>query len=692
MEDRQKLSRRRFLRLSATGTAAGVLVACGGAPEVNAPTQPAATSAPAAATAAPAAATTAPIPTIPPPASAPTAAPAPTSAFKEAPMLAELVQAGSLPAVAERLPAKPLVVPVLERIGTYGGEWRSGLLGGSDDAWMVRTIRYDGLVRWDPGWSKIEPDIAESWDVSPDGATYTFKLREGMKWSDGKPYTSQDILFYMEDIYGNEELNPAGQQPSFKIKGQPAKVSTPDDSTIVFTFAGPNGLFLQRAATPDLLGVWNTQAEYAKQFHIKYNPKANDEAVAANFPTWVEQFQAKVTTGPGGVNARISNVELPTINGWVYKNAVGDGERVVTERNPYYWKVDAEGNQLPYIDRVIFEVVQEREALLLKVLNGEIEMMDRHFNTLVNKPVVVENAEKGGYRVYTETQSSSNTNAISLNLTHKNPVLNKVFNDKQFRIALSHAINRQEIIDTVYLSQGEAAQVAPLNGTEFYDEEMTKQYTEYDPEKAKQILSDAGYKPGADGILTDAEGNPIKFVLDTATGVGDRSDSMELVVQYWKAIGVGVELSVIERTLFYTRKDNNDHDANVWGADGGIGAILEPRFIFPTGTESNYGEGWQYWYNNPSDQRAVEPPAEVKKQMELYDQLKAEPDQAKQADLMKQIVQITKEQFYTIGVSTQPDLYGIVKNNVHNVPEAMVSAYLYPTPAPTNTVQYFIET
>jgi peptide/nickel transport system substrate-binding protein len=546
-------------------------------------------------------------------------------------------------------------------------------------------------VRWTPDWSAVEPDMAESWDISPDGVTYTFHLREGMKWSDGKPFTSKDILFYMEDIYGNEELNPAGQQAHFKIGGKPAEVSAPDDNTIVFKFAGPNGLFLQRVATPDLLGVFNTQAEYAKQFHPKYNDKADEEAKAAQFPSWVEQFQAKVTFGPGGVNARISNIDLPTINGWVYKNAVGDGERVVTERNPYYWKVDPEGNQLPYIDRVIFEVVQDRDGLLLKALNGEIEMMDRNFNTLANKPVVVENAEKGGYRVYPETQSSSNTNAISLNLTHKNPVLNKVFNDKQFRIALSHAINRQEIIDTVYLGQGEAAQVAPLAGTEFYDEEMTKQYTEYDPEKAKQILTDAGYKLGADGLWADAEGNPIKFVIESATGVGDRADAMELVVQYWKAIGVGVELSVIERTLFYTRKEANDHDANVWGADGGIGAVLEPRFIFPNGGESNYGEGWQYWYNNPKDERAIEPPEAPKKQMELYDQLKAEPDAAKQTELFKQIVQIAKEQFYTIGVSTQPDLYGIVKNNFHNVPESMVSAYLYPTPAPSNPVQFFID-
>jgi peptide/nickel transport system substrate-binding protein len=664
MIKREKISRRQFLRFSTTATAAGLLAACGDAPAAPAPP---ATEAPAAA--APTAAPAAPQPTVAPPAAQPTAAPAAADTqYNEAPMLAEQVQAGSLPPVAERLPTNPLVVPVAEKVGTYGGEWRSGLLGGSDDAWMVRTMRYDSLVRWDPSWTKVQPDISSGWEISDDGSEYTFFLREGMKWSDGTPYTSKDLLFYVEDIWGNEELNPGGQSSHLKVNNEPATVTAPDDYTIVFKFAGPNGLFLQRAATPDLLGLFNTQAEYAKQFHIKYNDKAGDEATAASFPSWIEQFQAKVTNGPGGVNARISNPELPTINGWVYQNAVGDGERVTADRNPYYYKVDEAGNQLPYIDKVVYEVVQDREVLLLKALSGEIDMMNRHFNTLANKPVIVENQEKGGYTLFEETSSSSNTNVICLNLTHKDPVLNKVFNDKQFRIALSRAINRQEIIDTVYAGQGLPAQVAPTEGTEFYDEELTTQYLEYDPEKAKQTLTDAGYTQGADGLWADPEGNPIKFVLETATGVADRADSMELVVNYWKEIGIGVELSSIERTLFYTRKENNDHDANVWGGDGGVGAILEPRFVFPYSAESNYAEGWQYWYNTPNDERAIEPPEAPKKQMELYNQLKAEPDQAKQSAIMKEILQITKEQFYTIGISTQPPVYGFVKNNFHNVP------------------------
>jgi peptide/nickel transport system substrate-binding protein len=688
----KKVSRRQFIRLSAMGAVAGTLAACGSSgPAV--PTAAPAEAPTAAPAAAPTAAPTVAIPpTIAPAASAPTATPAAAAgAYQEAPMLAELSKAGTIPPVAERLPKDPLTTPVIEKIGTYGGEWRSGLLGGSDDAWMARTIRYDGLVRWDLGWTKVIPDIATGWEVSPDGTTYTFFLREGMKWSDGKPYTTADIAFYMNDNYGNAELNPGGQSSHFKVKGEPATVETPDDITIVFKFAGPNGLFLQRAATPDLLGVWNTQAEYAKQFHKSYNEKADDEAKAAGFPSWVEQFQAKVTSGPGGVNARISNIDLPTINGWLYKSAVGSGERVVTERNPYYWKVDEDGNQLPYIDRHIFEVVQDREVLLLKTLNGEIDFMDRHTNTLANKPVIVEGMEKGDYRLFLETSSASNTNCISLNLTHKNPVLNKAFNDKQFRIALSHAINRQEVIDTVYLGQGFPAQPAPNEGTEFFDQEYRTQFTEYDPDKAMQILDEAGYKAGADGIRADAEGNPVKFVLETATGVADRADAMELVVGYWKAIGIGVELSSIERTLFYTRKEANDHDANVWGGDGGVGAILEPRWYFPYSAESNFGEGWQYWYNNPNDERAIEPPEPIKKQMELYDQLKAEPDLAKQSALFKELLVISKEQFLAIGVSSQPDLFGIAKNNFRNVPESIVGAYLYPTPGPANPHQFFFE-
>jgi len=166
-------------------------------------------------------------------------------------------------------------------------------------------------------------------------------------------------------------------------------------------------------------------------------------------------------------------------------------------------------------------------------------------------------------------------------------------------------------------------------------------------------------------------------------------DVLELIQGYWADVGIDMQLVVEDRALFYDRKAANQHDAAIWGGDGGLEVILEPRWYFPNGNESNYGEAWQYWYNNPSDERAEEPPAEVKKQMELYRQLQATADPEGQNALMNEILAITADQFYTIGISLPANGYGIVKNNMHNVPDTILQAYLYPSPGPTNTFTYY---
>ena len=717
-----KRPRRNFLHVFTIMTLATLLAACGGTANPEAPaaaTQapvaeaPAATEVPAEAPAVETAATEAPAaeaPAAETPAAEATAAetsaaaegtaapagaggetPASVPAKNEAPMLAALVQSGDLPPLAERVPADPMVVPVVERIGTYGGEWTSGILGGSDNAWLLRTALYDNLTRWDMEWKNVIPNIAKSWEVSDDATTYTFKLREGMKWSDGKPFTSADILFWVEHVVGNEELSPGGQPGWMKVNDKEAEVTAPDEYTVVFKFGGPNGLFLQRLATPDGRSMVDVQAEYAKQFHIAFNDKANDMAKAENLPTWVELFQNKVTSGPGGVNARNQNPDLPTVTAWRFINAINAGDRLIGERNPYYWKVDPEGNQLPYLDRVVYPLVEDKEVLTLKALNGEVDMMDRHIATNLNKAVFTDSMEQGNYKFFETIPSSMNTSIIALNLTHLDPVKREIFNNKLFRQALSVAIDRQEIIDLVYVGQGKPYQAAPRPESEFYNEELATQFTEFDVDQANAWLDEAGYKAGADGMRTGPDGKPIVINIEVATGVGDRVDVVELVINYWKAVGIQANLVTEERSLFYTRKENNEHDANVWGGDGGLDVILEPRWYFPYSGESNHAIAWQLWYNNPKDELAQEPPAEVKEQMELYNQLKATPDPAEQARLMKEILRIAQENFYVMGISIEDNGYGIVKNDFRNVPETMFGAWLFPNPGPANPQQFFKE-
>jgi peptide/nickel transport system substrate-binding protein len=282
------------------------------------------------------------------------------------------------------------------------------------------------------------------------------------------------------------------------------------------------------------------------------------------------------------------------------------------------------------------------------------------------------------------------------NLNHKDPRLRAIFQDKNFRIAMSHAINRQEIIDVLYIGQGEPMNNAMVKGTgELFDEEMYTLYTEYDPELAAEYLAQAGItEKGPDGFYLGPDGQPLTFSVQTTEAFA-HADTVEMVVNQWRDFGIDARLNVMDRSLLYTRKDTNEHDVHVWAAGGGPEVYLDPRHFLPVTSESAYAMAWYNWYINPTGEGALvppeEPPAPVKEQMELYNQIKATGDQAEQVELMKQILAIAKDQFYVIGISSEAPGYGIVKNNFHNVPESMPSSWQYPTPAPTNPEQYYIQ-
>lgn len=610
--------------------------------------------------------------------------------YQEAPEIAQRVDAGELPPVTERLPQDPMVVEPVERIGEYGGEWRWGLIGAETP--FVRIMAYENLVRWNPEWTEIVPNVAESFEVSDDATTYTFKLREGMKWSDGQPFTADDIMFWYEDVLMNEELTPS--VPSWLTSGdEPVVVEKLDDTTVRFTFAEPNGLFMQRLATPDGMAPTDFPRHYLEQFHKKYNEDVGtlvEEAGAADWPTF---WEAKV--GDPFALSRWQDPNRPSIHAWSPTSALGEGTRVVAVRNPYYWKVDPEGNQLPYLDRLVFDQVEDVEVLLLKALGGEIDMQDRHVATLANKAVFADNMAAGDYRFFDTVPADMNEMIIALNLNHKNPVKREVFQNKDFRIGLSHAINRQEIIDLVYVGQGKPHQAAPRPESEFYHEQLATQYTEYDVELANEHLDRAFPEKDAQGFRLGPDGKRISFAVEVTPAYRPAQvDALELIQGYWREVGVDMQIRAQERTLLYTRKNANEHDAVVWGGDGGLAdAVLDPRWYFPYSDESNFAQAWRTWYTNPGGAGATtqpeEPPPATKQQMELYDQLKTTADPERQAELFREILDIAAEEFYAIGISLPLQSYGIVKNGFHNVPEVMPSAWLYPHPAPTNPEQYF---
>lgn len=609
--------------------------------------------------------------------------------YNEAPALAERLASGELPPVEERLPQNPVVVEPFERVGEYGGEWNTALLGGSDHIWLTRTLAYENLVRWNPEWTEIIPNVAESFEVDEDATVYTFTLREGLKWSDGAPFTSDDIVFWYEDVLMNEELTPS--VPDWLVSGgEPVVVEKLDDTTVTFTFAEPYGLFLQELAR--VSGSLPTQypRHYLEPFHPDYNPDVDALVQEAGVDTWTTLFMNR-----GG--APIEEItywqttELPTLHAWMLTAPYdAASSRVVAERNPYYFKVDPEGNQLPYLDRVVYEQVADEEVLLLKALNGEIDMMDRHIGALENRAVLFDNMERGDYRFYDVVHDSMNSGVFALNLTHKDPVKREVFQNKDFRIGLSHAINRSEIIDLLFVSQGEPWQTSPKPESAFYNEELAKQYTEYDVDLANEHLDRVLPEKDAQGFRLLPNGERLTIVAELSDLFDNAwPQTAELIQSYWREVGMDMQVRVVDRSLLSTRQQANEHDLVVWGCGGGLDVLLTTNCYFLWDSASSFMTFALEWAQSPDTEGT---PEAVKQQFALYEQLTATADPKAQAELMNQILDIAAEEFYLIGTRLNVGNYGIVRNNFRNVPESMSgSGGTYNHPAPTNPSQYFID-
>ncbi|MDD9989190.1 MAG: ABC transporter substrate-binding protein [Spirochaetaceae bacterium] len=263
----------------------------------------------------------------------------------EAPALAEQVAAGTLPPLAERLPAEPYVVQPFGETGRYGGDLRRVYRTASDGLAYGR-LAMETLLRFSPGQgTAVEPNIARDFSVSDDGTSITVYLREGMRWSDGEPFTADDIMFWYEDWAINEELNPS--PPTWMtVGGEPGVWEKIDDYTVRLTFPGVNGLAARQLADPSgsSRGMGRMMPKhYLSQFHPSHQTKEKlDEMVAAaELDSWMDLFSDR--------NNYFLNADLPVLDAWDITVAA-PAARVIAERNPYYWKVDTEGHQLPYMD------------------------------------------------------------------------------------------------------------------------------------------------------------------------------------------------------------------------------------------------------------------------------------------------------------------------------------------------------
>src|SRR5690554_5584881 len=609
---------------------------------------------------------------------------------QESAFLKPQVEAGTLPPVADRLPANPLVITPFDRAGQQGGDWNHALVGGGSLSMLVRYQGYEPLVRFNPDWTGLVNNAAESWSANDEATEYTFTLRKGHKWSDGAPFTTADIQFWY-DAYLTDEETSLGGNAWWSVNGEQAKLEVVDEQTFKVSFSGPNGFFVQQLAWAQQDQLTRTPKHYLEQFHIRYNPDADALAKAAGLESWVALFQREI--GLLDDNTFFQNGNRPTLNAWVFAEAPGTNtEQAIATRNPYYFKVDDQGTQLPYFDRVVYQIVADPEVLLLKTLQGEIDIFDQYICTPANKPVLFDGQETGDYGFYTLKETAANVMAFQLNLNHQDPVKNTLFNTLEFRHAMSLAVDRQALIDAVFVGQGSPAQPSIIEGDPLYNEQLSKQFTEFDPARANEMLDAIIPDKDGDGYRLDSEGRRVSIIFEIDQSRTTFLDMFELALPMFRAVGIDAQMRTMDRSLWEERvRRGREYDATAhqFGANSGIAAMLDARFYVPINSNCFYAPGWSLYYTDPTNEAAVEPPPAVKAQQDLYRTLVGTADPATQNELMAQVLQNAADLFFTFGVSLPPDGYGIVKNSVVNLLDTMPNSFGWPTPGPARPEQFF---
>ncbi|MCB9153939.1 MAG: ABC transporter substrate-binding protein [Caldilineae bacterium] len=615
------------------------------------------------------------------------------SKYHEAPMLTEMVTAGELPSVDDRLPDEPLVEEVAQ-VGQYGGILRRGFLGPSDHNNYTRLV-YDALVRFSPDGGDVIPHIAMGWESNDDFTEWTVNLRPGMKWSDGEPFTADDILFWYNDIALNTDLSPTPPTWLMNADGTIAKVEKVDDYAVKWTYAQPNTAFLLDLANKDgadksITNLAFAPAHYLKDFHPNYTDSAALDALVKErgFETWTELFAVEALPHLSG--------NRPSTAAWVPKDGSTVSDPVFTlTRNPYYFAVDQDGNQLPYTDEARFTFFADAEALNLAAIGGEIDMQGRHIK-MSNYPVLVENADKGGYRVVTWPTFGGSDAVLVFNQTYDaDPAVAELLQSKDFRIALSYAIDRESIKELAFLGLGQARQPVPAPNHPYYPgDEWAFKYTEHDIAQANEILDGLGLTNRDDeGMRTLPDGSRLDIEIQVIPAFANWPDIGQIVVQNWADVGVRAHVEVRERALGFQMRDTNELMVDLWNEDttafpfSGL-PKMDPR----TQTQWTWAPLMRKWYET-NGAEGVEPTPEIAKIVEIIDEAKVS-GRDRQIELAHELFQIWADNIWEIGtVGLTPMVQGVVVVNkdLMNVPDTAGNDWPLRTPGNTRPESFFYQ-
>jgi len=600
--------------------------------------------------------------------------------YSEAPMLAKLVEEGMLPAVEERLPENPIITEGLDGIGTYGGTINVY----STSAFFFNVpgpemfIGYEPIISFEEDYSWAQPNIAESYSFSDDGLTMTINLRKGIKWSDGVDFTADDVMYCFDYEIANTELNPAFAA-WLTVEGEPVTATKIDDYTVQLNFPAPYGgilAYLSHANGCQVTDLWYgffQPAHYMSQYHPDFMDGGVEEATAMaedlGYSSWPEMYRAAIHQNVFGVMGFVDSP--PTLNAYVVVERTT--ESVKWQRNPYYWKVDTAGNQLPYIDEIVTDIVSEPEAINARIISGETDFAQGNIGDLA---LYAENQEAGNYKILQWTNTVSQ--GLVFNFSSKDDYLRELFNDIKFRQAVSLSIDRDEIISLYYLDLGVptpyyVSVISPYFEQDVYDAAM--EYIKYDPEAAKALLADIGLtETNGDGVLLRPDGEPLEIIFEYYEPHTDgvATEQSELIVSYMADLGINVIPRVVTFAQLQEDVVANDVDMNFAHVVDG----LEPLFTVHAHTAIPYNFSWidswsipwSQWYATAGAE-GEEPPQGIKDLYDWWNVMKTDGVEANRVAAGQNVWRQMAENMYKIGtVGGLPVIY-LVNNDIKNVPE-----------------------
>jgi peptide/nickel transport system substrate-binding protein len=586
------------------------------------------------------------------------AAAAPTE-YISPPYFAKDEQEGKLPPIAERLPEHPAIA-TMDKPGQQGGEIHV-LLASARDTRYISSYSYARLICYDRSY-KLVPDILEGFENKEDRA-FTFHLRKGMRWSDGAPFTTEDFRFWWEDVANDHDLAPSGPNKILIVNGKPPKVEFPDDVTVRYTWDAPNADFLPQLAGAAPLYIYEP-SHYLKQFHKKY---ADPEKLAAlvkkkGQPSWGALYNKSDNQG------RNDNPDLPTLDPWIIREKP-PAQRFVFTRNPYYYRVDAQGHQLPYLDQIVADIV-DNKLIPTKAGAGETDLQAR-FIRFDNYTFLKEGEKRGKYWVRLWNDGRGSNLALYPNLNTNDEGWRNLMRDARFRRALSLGVNRHEINQAIYFGLGIEGANTVMPKSPLYKPDYRSAWAQFDPVLANRLLDQIGLiERNEDGIRLLKDGRPAVIVIDSSGDSTEESDVLELIKDSWHGLGIDLFQKNSQIEVMRNRIYSGEAMMSIYyGIDNGFpSADMAPKEFTPTTQQQYQWPKWgQYIETGGRNGQDVDLP-EAKQLEGLLDQWRRSASTENRAAIWGQILAIWADQVYTIGTVAGIPQPVVVSRNLENVP------------------------